>query len=79
MEINFEFKSWINGAKYSRMDEVKFVETAFKKFEGCLPQISLGPFLNTLSQVYFSYIEVSYFITFVLNSLRNYKTVTILC
>ena len=32
----------IYGAKYSRMNQVKF-------FKGCLPQILLGPFLNTLS------------------------------
>ena len=31
-------------AKYSRMDEVKF-------FKGCLPQLLLGPFLNTLSHI----------------------------
>ena len=33
------------------MDRVKFVETAFKEieiFKGCLPEIFLGPFLNTL-------------------------------
>ena len=32
----------IYGTKYSRMDQIKFV---------CLPQISLGPFLNTLSNI----------------------------
>ena len=32
------------GVKYSRMDQVKF-------FEGCLLQISFGPFLNTLSHL----------------------------
>ena len=32
------------GTKYSRMDQGKF-------FKGCLPQILLGPFLNTLSQI----------------------------
>ena len=32
----------IFGAKYLRMDQVKF-------FRGCLPQILFGPFLNTLS------------------------------
>ena len=51
-------------AKYSRMDQVKFMEDNFLKvwsdivclsrpyhfkfFQGCLPQILLGPFLNTL-------------------------------
>ena len=39
--------AFINGAKYSRKDQVKL-------FKGCLPQISLGPlFLNTLSQIIF--------------------------
>ena len=53
--------------RYSGMNQVKFVETAFKKFEGawsassrpyhfkyfkgCLPQILFGPFLNTLSHI----------------------------
>ena len=34
----------LNEAKYSRKDQVKF-------FKGCLPQILLGPFLNTLHQI----------------------------
>ena len=34
----------INGSRYSRMDQVKF-------FKGCLPQILLGPFLNTSTQI----------------------------
>ena len=34
----------IREANYSRMDQVKF-------FKGCLPQILLGLFLNTLSHV----------------------------
>ena len=43
-------------SKYSRMDQVKFVEDSlvedpFKFFKGCLPQILLGPFLNTLSHI----------------------------
>ena len=33
----------IFGTKYSKMDQVKF-------FKGCLPQILLVPFLDTLSQ-----------------------------
>ena len=52
------------GTKYSRMDQVEFVEDIlykyegiwsvmrlylFKFFKGCLPQVLLGPFLNTLS------------------------------
>ena len=51
-----------NGTKYSRIDYVKFVEDSlcsgrpyhFKFFNGCLPQILLGPFLNTLSQIIFA-------------------------
>ena len=35
----------IYGTKYSRMDQVKI-------FNSCLPQILLGPFLNTLSHIY---------------------------
>ena len=64
---NFRKKSFIiifariiNGARYSRMDQVNFWKTAFKKlevimvclsgryhfklFKGCLPKILLGPF-----------------------------------
>ena len=53
------------GTKYSRMDQVKFVEDSlykiwsdvvclgrpyhFKLSKGCLPRILLGLFLNTLS------------------------------
>ena len=55
-----------NMGKYSRMDLVKFVDNRLKKMKwygilsrpyhfqflnGCLPQISLGPFLNTLSHI----------------------------
>ena len=40
----------IYGTKYSRMDQVKLVED-WKLFKGCLPQISLGLFLSTLSLV----------------------------
>ena len=32
------------GTKYSKMDTLKF-------FKGCLPLVSLGPFLNTLSHI----------------------------
>ena len=32
-------------SKYSRMEQVKF-------FKGCLPQVLLGPFLNTLPHMY---------------------------
>ena len=52
----------IIGTKYSRMNQVKFVEESLYKFwrvmvcfkylkaifKGCLPQILLGPFLNTI-------------------------------
>ena len=42
-------------AKYSRMDQVKFVKRSrpyiFKIFKGFLPQILLGPFLNTVSHM----------------------------
>ena len=53
-------------SRYSRMDQVKFVEDSlfeegimvslnrpyhFKFFKGCLPQVLLGPFLNTLTHI----------------------------
>ena len=53
------------GSRYSRMNRIKFVEDSLKKykvirsaygrpyhfifFKGCLPQILLGSFLNTLT------------------------------
>ena len=56
-----------NGTEYSRLDQVRFVEDSlqkiwrdmvclsrrypFKFFKGCLPQVLLGPLLNTLSQI----------------------------
>ena len=48
-----------NETKYSRIDQVKFVEDSLWKTEkvmvclkqSCLPQILFGPFLNTLSQI----------------------------
>ena len=44
------------------MDQVKFVEESrpyrFKFFKGCLPQIFLGPFLNTLSHIFYK--EISF-------------------
>ena len=57
-----------NGTKFSKMDQVKFVEDSLWKiwsgmvcfrqtiplhffFKGCLGQILLGPFLNTLTQM----------------------------
>ena len=36
----------LNGAKYSRIDQVKL-------FKDCLPESLLGPFLKTLSQICF--------------------------
>ena len=46
-----------DGTKYSRMDQVKFVEDRpypFRFFKGCLPQILPGPFLNTLPYINWS-------------------------
>ena len=59
--------SWMYESKYSRMDQVKFAKTAFKKieevwsalgrpypfkcFKGCLPQILFGLFLNISSNM----------------------------
>ena len=48
-----------NGFKYSRMNQVKFVEKSLvigrpyhlRFIKGCLPQILLGPFLNNLTQI----------------------------
>ena len=45
------------GAKYSRMDQVKFAfwlsgPYPFKFFKGCPPQIFIRPFLSTLSHVF---------------------------
>ena len=47
------------GAKYSKADQVKFVEESlcwdrpcyFKFFKGCLSQIFLDSFLDTLTQI----------------------------
>ena len=46
-------KCIINGTKYSRMEQVKF-------FKGCLLKISLGPFLNILSQIIHGNNKVSF-------------------
>ena len=53
---NFDEK--VFGSRHSRMDQVKFVEDSLityhniiSNFKGCLPQISLGPFWNTLTQL----------------------------
>ena len=60
--VGHQYKIYNNRAykfetKYLRMDQVKFVERRpynFKFFEGCIPQISLGLFLNILFQMIFS-------------------------
>ena len=40
------------GMRYSRIDQVKLSKPSdIKYFNGCLPQILLGPFLNTLSHL----------------------------
>ena len=68
-----KFHGLINGTKYSRMDQVKFVEDSLQKisrimvwlsrqnslrfFKCCLPQILLGPFLNTLSQMFHCFLQ----------------------
>ena len=55
-------KKGIFGTKYSKMEQLKFLEDSLKKiwgdtvclsrfFKGSLPQISLGPFYNTLSHL----------------------------
>ena len=44
--VGSNFSERVFGTKYSRMDQVKF-------FKGCLPQVLLGPFLNTLSHLLF--------------------------
>ena len=53
--IEITDKLWYS--RYSRMDQVKFMEDSlyrpyhFKFFKGCLPHILLVPFLNTLTQI----------------------------
>ena len=56
---------FLNGSRYSRIDQVRFVEDSLKIwkdiqilkschlkfFRACLPQILLAPFLNTLTQM----------------------------
>ena len=43
------------GTKYSRTDQVKYVEVSLtllnQTFKGCLSQVLHGPFLNTLSHL----------------------------
>ena len=66
------------GTKYSRMDQVKFVEDSlwkiwndmvcwdrpylFQFFKSCLPQTSFGPFLNTLSHIKYLLCSKNYLI-----------------
>ena len=40
----------LNGSRYSRMDILFDRPYDFNFFKGCLAQILLGPFLNTLTQ-----------------------------
>ena len=49
-------KSETCGTRYLRMDQVKSIGRPyhFKLFKGCLPQILLGPFLNTLPHMIMS-------------------------
>ena len=68
----------IFGTKYSRMDQVKF-------FKGFLPQISPGPFLNTLSHLwpldqktdFEKSLSSDYAVFLMLNSYRTVKRVFI--
>ena len=66
--FNFRVTKRINASSYSRMDQSKFVEDSpqkiwsdmvslgrpyhFKIFKSWLPRILLGPFLNTLTQMW---------------------------
>ena len=48
----YSYFSWGSfGSRYLRIDQVKFVEGRPYHFKGCLPQILLGPFLNTLTHL----------------------------
>ena len=46
------FQPFTFGLKHSRMDQVKWSAYHFKLFKGCLSQILLGPFLNTLTHLF---------------------------
>ena len=66
---------WLYGTKYSRMDQLKFLGDSFQKiwrdmlclsrsylskcFEGYLPQVLLGLFLNTLTHFLCSFLRRS--------------------
>ena len=67
--------SAIFGSRYSKMDQTKF-------FKSCLPQILLGPFLNTLIHLYlirpnmefFETVElVEFFMQFVISRIPKMK------
>ena len=51
-------------SRYSRMDKVKF-------FKGCVPQILLGPFLNTLTRLINALLNVQSWVL-VLENCRTY-------
>ena len=57
--------SFLHGSRHSRIDQVKL-------FKGCLPQILLDPFLNTLSRMF-----LYFFIVFLYFSSILYDTVYI--
>ena len=45
--------TWTFGSRYSRIDQVKFVEGGhFNFFKDCLPQILIGLLLNNLTHFY---------------------------
>ena len=62
--------TWACGSRYSKMDQVKFVEDSlsdrirpyhFKLFKGYLPQILLGSFLNNLTHIMIMFYLVKIF------------------
>ena len=59
----------INESKYSRLDQVNF-------FKGCLPQILLSPFLNTLSQMFFMFRKRTFKQCWLIPILHQYKQTT---
>ena len=75
----------IFGTEYSRMNQVKFAEDSlwiwrdlvclsFKLFKGCLPQILLGQFLNTLAHLKKLFEEASwrsYFLTIIFEQIME--------
>ena len=79
------FLTRIFGTEYSRMNQVKFAEDSpwiwrdlvclsFKLFKGCLPQILLGQFLNTLAHLKKLFEEASwrsYFLTIIFEQIME--------